>query len=120
MADGIPQPAGLASDGPLIDFLESLGLDPSHDMLAQLRVFAEALYIYEERERQRGSAWKGLGCDDKAHHIRSKAARINHIVASTLTASEEETHLTYSNGTDEALDIINYAGFYIRQARGEA
>lgn len=77
-----------------------------NDLSIHRGVLKEATDIYIERERTRGSLWKDFDIEDAMVHIYSKAGRIRKAVE--LGHSAE----------DEALDLINYAVFYIRHIRG--
>lgn len=81
-------------------------IDPTEDVLAQFDVFMDALNVYYEREQQHGSTWKEFDTADAAHHVKHKAARMANM------AGREEVD------TDEALDAINYAAFFVRHAIG--
>lgn len=96
------------------EFLQDCGLDGKEAEVEQLRIFVEALGIYADRDAARGEAWREFGTEDKAHHIRSKAARISAGIGRVNIGSIKITDLV-----DEALDIINYAAFFVRQAREE-
>ena len=56
-----------------------------------------------------------FGTEDKAHHLKSKAARINAGMRRVIEGED----LSAVDLIDEAHDIINYAAFFIRQARAE-
>lgn len=81
-------------------------LDPSQDdRNRHARVLEDALEIYVERSKERGQLWKDFDPEDAALHIKSKSARVLAIEARGQDAE------------DDALDLINYAVFYIRHKR---
>jgi hypothetical protein len=93
-------------------------LDPSER--EQLEVLVEALNKFRERNAKYRDLWKEGGWSDSAHHVRHKAAR----VSMCLRGSEhEDGH--FSSGDpehlvlleEEAIDLINYATFFIRNVR---
>jgi hypothetical protein len=87
--------------------LRELCLEDTEDNREQLGVMAEALGLYEEREKVRGALWKETGAEDCAHNLRHKSMRVAH-------ASDEET---MQAAIDDALDAVNYAGFFVRNVR---
>jgi hypothetical protein len=91
------------------EVLGLMGLEDSQTNRRQLGVMNEALLIFQERERSRGGLWMQTGYPDSALHIKSKALRLNQAVAMGAAEGEE--------AIDEALDVINYAAFYVRNAR---
>lgn len=97
-----------AQDKHLIDkFLEAHNIEAKPTMRAQMSILMQAMSIFQDRERTRQEVWKEYGPADKAMHIRSKAARIAKIT--------ELDDVDNRDGVDEALDLINYAAFYVRQ-----
>jgi len=78
-------------------------LTPSQeDRDRHLRVLEEAHDIYVERSKERGQLWKEFEPEDAKLHIKSKSARVIH---------------RDGFAEDDALDLINYAVFYIRHMR---
>lgn len=87
--------------------LHILGLEPSDDNRDQLRIMAESLTVYEEREKVRGGLWKISGAGDSAHNLKHKGLRV--AFASDQAMMEA--------AVDDAHDAINYAAFFIRNVR---
>lgn len=85
--------------------LEVLGLDPT--LKGQLGVMAEALKVHQERELKYDGLWKDGGHIDSAGHIRSKAVRV---VRGTAEYDKELA----MGVRDDALDLINYVCFWVR------
>jgi len=87
--------------------LTELGFEPTDTLAEQLYTFCRAMQIFVERtEELGGELWKEVDTDDTAHHIRHKAQRLYH----------REGHGGFD--PDDALDLINYACFYLRQKEG--
>jgi len=83
--------------------LAAFGYDDIDDnLVAQFLVLMEALELFRVRDPHHKSLWKEYGASDTAFHCKSKALRLN-------VAPPE--HL------DDALDLINYAAFTIRNVR---
>jgi hypothetical protein len=77
----------------------------------QAAVLMEAFDKFQERNAKRHDLWKVFGWKDSALHMRSKAARIALALEGDLDVDPEEL-------LDDAIDIINYAVFYVRNVRG--
>src|SRR4051812_25341467 len=80
----------------------------------QTAVFLRALDIYVQRSEVRGELWKEFDLRDKVHHMRNKMARIGQFIDISPEGTEIPAEII-----DEALDLINYTAFFIRQAEGE-
>lgn len=91
----------------LSEALYWLDIEATEDNLDHLRVMAESMNIYQEREAARGGLWKAAGASDSAHHLKSKGARVKHAV----------DHAMPEAGLDDAHDAVNYAVFYVRNVR---
>lgn len=87
--------------------LEALGLPVNRDTIDQMAICARALRIYVEREEQYGGMWKQFDADDAAHQAVQKATRMRAILSKADGAA-----------IDSALDVIIYAGFYVRHIEG--
>jgi hypothetical protein len=79
---------------------------------AQGEVLIEALEIFLERNAKRADLWKQFGWQDSALHLRSKALRI-------ALALEKDLDIDPEDVLDDAIDIINYAVFFVRNVRGD-
>ena len=97
--------------------LRSMGFTPTEDNIEQMSVFADALDIYNARERVRGGLWKAFSVEDAATHVMSKGKRMKNAAGSLQIAQDqegvgEEVMVAYDNELhDSALDAINYAAF---------
>lgn len=87
--------------------LSILGLEASDDNRDQLRVLAESMHLYQEREKVRGGLWKVSGAGDSAHNLKHKGLRV--AFASDQAMMEA--------ALDDAHDAINYAAFFVRNVR---
>lgn len=87
-----------------------LGVDSTEDNMEQMRVLAQAMVIYEEREAARGGLWKEAGAIDSAHHLKSKGMRV-------FVAATHPEEAGREAGIDEAVDAVNYAAFFVRNYR---
>lgn len=95
----------MPTDDALEFALEVLGLDPA--LKGQLGVMAEALSIHQQREETHGALWEEHGHIDSAGHIRSKGSRV------VRGTAEYDKELALGV-RDDALDLINYACFWVR------
>ena len=77
----------------------------------QLLVLQEAFEKFQERNKKYKDLWKKGGWLDSAHHIRSKSERIVNLLSTGATLEEAELHI------EDAVDLINYAAFFIRNVR---
>jgi hypothetical protein len=100
--------------------LMTLGVPVTPDTVEQLLVFSRSMDLYVEREKQYGETWKQFGAGDKVHHCEHKVARMKATVTPVPqpTNDGEAERIIRSAGIDSALDVINYAGFYIRHLEG--
>ncbi len=76
-------------------------------------ILIEALEVFRERGRLRGSLWKRAGIEDAAHQIKMKGMRSMAMLSSNVVNKPE----LHEEAVDEMLDIINYAVFYVRLLR---
>lgn len=87
--------------------LKAIGIAATPDNIEQMQCLAEAMEIYQERERVRGGLWKEAGAKDSAHHLLSKARRV------AFAVEHDAPEAVY----DDALDAVNYAAFAVRNMR---
>jgi hypothetical protein len=93
--------------------LRCLALGETVDNAIQLSVFAMAMQIYEVREVKRGGLWKEFGPEDKLMHLRDKLRRTERIWENYQSNGDDPLLVD----VDDALDILNYAAFFIRQVK---
>jgi hypothetical protein len=86
----------------------------------QLRIYMEAFFIFREREAKYHSLWQQYGAIDSCHHMKSKVARCEQALETTLyfpggTAVPVELRSHFDEG--DPIDLINYTAFLIRNMR---
>jgi|SRR5215813_2501854 len=91
------------------DYMVRVGLDPNPDAIGQLSgPFTDALEIictrgYTDPDNPEDHFWKARGWKGIVHDILDNALRLKHF--------SWKRNEFYANG---AVDIINFAGFYLR------
>jgi hypothetical protein len=90
-----------ADMGPILKALE---IDVTRTNIYQFTVLIEAMDKFVERNAKYKDLWQEYGIDDSLLHIKSKAARIVRLVAEDGLSAD----------IDDAIDLINYAVFFIR------
>lgn len=81
------------------DLCRTYGLTETEDMRNHLAIMLHACAIYQERDAHHTGLWKQYGAADTAHHLKSKAMRVQNNLAGC---------------EDDAIDAINYAVFTLR------
>lgn len=80
------------------------------------KIFYEAFELFKERNAKYKDLWLDGGAEDNAFHLRHKAMRvfrtfqdsIGELTDGEVLWSEVEKQLT-----EDAMDLINYAAFYV-------
>lgn len=98
------------NDGDARDALASLGLSQTDDNVNQLLVFAEALDTYEHRTPKYGQNWKRYGWLSNLSDILRKSDRLWSMYWTGKMNPME-------GGLDDAIDLLNYIAFFIRNAQ---
>ena len=93
-----------------------LGLPQTEDNIQMLAIFTRSLIKYIEREEEYGQTWKQFDPADAAHHARHKASRM--WAFAERPNNVEAGEIVMAAGIDSAIDICNYAAFYIRHFEG--
>jgi len=75
----------------------------------QLELLLAAFEKFVDRNHHYRDLWMQGGAADSAHHIKSKTARI--------VWSLDRLREGHPLDADDALDLINYAAFFVRNAR---
>lgn len=94
---------------------------PHIDDLAQhQKVLDEAFDIFTDRSASRGDMWRHFPIRDKVRELRERVARIEmaiNMIPYTPPGREPDRHLTAMRGEirADAIDMINYAAFLIKQ-----
>lgn len=95
----------MAADGKVYNYFVS---DP--DEAQHLRVLLEAMELFKGRSAMRGDMWRRFPASDKIRELRERVSRIE--VARNFQRDPETTRRTIR---EDAVDIINYAAFLIKQ-----
>lgn len=82
------------------------------DIMDHAVVLQEALNIYIKRNRNYRGAWQRYGALDSAMHLRSKGLRAFQRVMSWI-----KDGLPADPDLDDGIDFVNYAAFFVRNAR---
>jgi hypothetical protein len=99
--------------------LDALGLDKDDLALQQqMEILADALVIYAERNEKYHDNWKRMGWRGTLVRLRERAERLwdNYWNADDLDFLEEKMYVP--RDVDDALDLINFAAFFIRGMNG--
>lgn len=91
---------------------ECLDLDPqglTSGDVDQFVTMVEAYRIYKQRNDLRMNLWMEDNCGELAQHCLSKSKRL----AITSQPGANKT----ADFTDDALDLVNYSVFFVRQSR---
>lgn len=84
--------------------LQALGIEDTATNYEQFGIFVRVMRKFVERNAKYKDLWKEYGIDDSMLHIKSKAARIQRLVAEDGLGAD----------IDDAIDLINYTGFFVR------
>lgn len=85
--------------------------DEADAVLAQAQVLMDALVVYRDRNRKYRDNWKRMGWRGVLIRIRERSERLWDQLWANPTDSPD---------LDDALDLINFAAFLVRAAKGEA
>lgn len=96
--------------------VEVLGYEPTVTHVEQMEVLLQVFAKFVERNAQYKDLWRNGGPRDSANHIESKAARIQHFTR--MIADIDWSLSEVDAPVDDAIDLINYAVFYIRNVAG--
>lgn len=97
----------------LFEALSALGLPTDDSMMEQMRVLAETLRIYNDRRARYGDSWKLYGWLDSIFHMRNKFTRVE----AEFWTNPPETIQQAEERLDNAIDLIVYTVFFIRNVR---
>jgi len=90
---------------------DELALDIDEGDREHLEMMLEAFLLYKQKNAKYKNLWKVGGWWDSAHHIRHKGLRIG-----GLLEGFKEDH-NPSERIEDALDLINYCLFFVRNVR---
>lgn len=97
-------------DGDITEDLEYYKADLIDTEFEQFNVLAEAFNEFLKKNAKYKDLWKKGGWQDSAHHVRHKAARVAMVL-------DEQHDMAAGEVIEDAIDLINYAVFFIRNAR---
>jgi len=81
--------------------------------IEHFRVLLQALHKFSERETSYAGAWKDLGAKNNLARAYTKALRL----INTFWKRDDHPAAPNMEQLDDAIDLINYAVFFVRQAR---
>ncbi len=89
------------------EILVLMGLTPSQTNVDQVKVFWEAMNIFEQRNNLYEDGWRTYGWRDSIHHMRSKLGRLLKMFGDDMP----------EKNLDDAHDLLNYTAFFVRNVR---
>lgn len=95
-------------------FLREVGLNGTDGQVEHLGVALEAVAVYEDRTALYRDTWRGMGAIDNLQTARRKLARQLNIVS---VICEGSPPVLKDGNLDDAIDVINYVTFGIRNMR---
>lgn len=95
-------------------FLVERGVPDTPEVRKQLEVFVEALRIFESRNAAYGDVWMQYGA---LSNLLSVARKVDRTMEAWWHDSPGELPVMHKDALDDAIDLINYAVFFIRNAR---
>lgn len=100
-------------------FLEQNGIDTNPANIEQAAVFLEALKIYDQRNVKYKDNWRRQGWRGMLVRVRERAERLWDDLwdADPLAVLSDETTMVRGLDVDDAIDLINLAGFLVRGVR---
>lgn len=96
-----------------MEMLEGNGIQPTEENAMQLIVFLQALRTYDSRTSAYGQVWKQYGALSNLLSVARKTDRI----MSSWWHEEGEKPVLHKDNLDDAIDLLNYTAFFIRNAR---
>lgn len=104
------------SGSELIVYIEELlvkfGIEPNEDMKEQFSVFLEAMAIYWQRSHSYSEIWRQYGA---MSNLLSVARKTDRMMESWHSLSEGGD--IHKDSMDDAIDLLNYCTFFIRNFR---
>lgn len=86
-------------------------------ILDQLRVFIVALDVYAERNKKYKDNWRRMGWRGQLIRIRERAERVWDDLWDAHGGPFKPTTTLDAPDVDDAIDLINFAGFLVRGVR---
>lgn len=95
------------------EILELADLESSDTNAEQMSVFLDCMQLFQERNAKYGDLWKEYGWRGNLLHVQSKAARVRKVWW------DSKDPFGHNADIDDALDLINYAAFFIRNVEAD-
>lgn len=95
-------------------FLVDSGILPTEDIVAQTKVFLEALTIMDNRSAAYGEVWRQYGARS---NILSVARKVDRIMHAWWFNTDDGAAMLSKGVLDDALDLMNYCAFFLRNAK---
>ena len=96
----------------------SFGFEATDEDAEQFSTMMLALKKFHERDEKHRGLWRYFGAIDSAHQARAKATRTYNVAIGLLRDPEQYPEPGLKSETDDvlddAVDMINYACFFIR------
>lgn len=92
-----------------------MGLPNTETNRSQLELLLMSFEKYVERNEEYKDLWKEGGTPDSIHHLNSKLARLRRLDENASALAHGTAN--FATFMDTALDLMNYAGFAIRNKR---
>lgn len=97
--------------------LIDLGFTPTDADMEQIKVVVEALRIYHERNERYKDNWVRMGWRGQLIRVRERAERLwDHLWDYEPDPRYDDSGHPFID-IDDALDLINFAGFLVRAVR---
>jgi hypothetical protein len=97
--------------------LEIAGTTMTEDQLPHAMILIEAIKIYLEKDPVRGSMWRDFGAEDKVRELIERSRRIEVALGHMDSSLPGHDKHMCEVMIEDALDLINYSVFFIRQLR---
>lgn len=97
------------------EMCRALGIDPSATNVEHAQLLVAALLKFEERNKEYRDLWKEGGTPDSIFHCGHKLARLRRLDENASLLAHGTAN--YGQFHDNALDLINYTVFAIRNKR---
>ena len=86
----------------------------SSEHFEHLNTILDAFFIYQEKDQVRGDLWRAFPPSDKLRELRERLARIDYAYEHGLI---DEISAARDAVLSDAVDMINFLAFFIRQIR---
>jgi hypothetical protein len=94
--------------------MQMLGFEATDEDVAQFKVLMRALRKFHERDEKHRGLWRYFGAIDSAHQARAKATRTYNVAIGLIRGQFKSEHVNDELVNDDAIDMINYAAFFVR------